>query len=95
MEIRPNDYVRHMPSGEEWVVCGINYKRNGLVPCGYPFPTLAKITDCELLESRDLPQTTEMKEALQRCGMSVYIEGTETGTYRIVKTEREGENDGK
>lgn len=51
-KIMPNDFVRHIPTGEEWVVCGVCYEIDELIPCGYPFPSLAKISDCELTESR-------------------------------------------
>lgn len=50
MKIRPNDFVRHTPTGEEWVVCGVDYRRNELIPSGYPFPTMAKIEDCVLFK---------------------------------------------
>lgn len=50
--IRPNDIVLHKPSGEKWVVAGVNYDEGRLIPMGYPFPSLAKIEDCELLEER-------------------------------------------
>jgi hypothetical protein len=72
--IRPNDFVKHIPSGEEWVVCGVNYSKNQLIPCGYPFPSLAKISDCELIESRNIPQSKEMKDALTQHGLSSFVE---------------------
>ena len=74
MKIRPNDYVLHNPTGEEWVVCGINYEQGYLVPCGYPFPSMAKIEDCELTESNGKPQDDEQREALRRYGLDSYIE---------------------
>ena len=74
MEIKPNDIVLHKPSGEKWVVCGVNYNKGQLIPCGYPFPTVAWIDDCVLMESDDAPQTEEMKNALIRCGSLSFIE---------------------
>lgn len=50
MPILPNDTVLHKPTGETWVVAGVNYETGELVPCGYPFPSVAKIADCELKE---------------------------------------------
>jgi len=50
--IKPNDIVLHKPSGEKWVVAGVNYDEGRLIPMGYPFPSLAYISDCELLEER-------------------------------------------
>lgn len=75
-KIRPNDIVKHIPSGEEWVVCGVNYDEcfPGLVPCGYPFPSLANIGDCELIERGNGIQSEEYKEALRRHGMERFIE---------------------
>lgn len=73
-KIRSNDFVKHIPSGEEWCVCGVNYEKDGLVPCGYPFPSMAKISDCELIESRNMLQNDGMRNALKRCGLESYIE---------------------
>lgn len=41
--IMPNDTVKHRPSGEIWVVCGVNHESGSLVPMGYPFPSIAKV----------------------------------------------------
>lgn len=75
MRIRPSDIVLHRPSGEEWVVCGVNNANGTLIPCGYPFPTVAKIADCELLEERFTAkgQPLEYIEALKKAGMEMYI----------------------
>lgn len=70
--IRANDFVLHRPTDEEWVVCGVNDKH--LIPCGYPFPTRADLADCELLESRSLPQPEEYKNALRQHGLESFIE---------------------
>ena len=51
-EIKPNDIVLHKPTGEKWVVAGVNYNEGNLVPMGDSFSTMAKIADCELLERR-------------------------------------------
>lgn len=48
--VRPSDTVLHKPSGETWVVCGVDREMGELIPCGYPFPSIAKIADCELIE---------------------------------------------
>jgi len=75
VSIRANDTVRHRPSGETWVVCGVWFKY--LIPCGYPFPTMALLEDCELLESRTEPQTPEMKKALMDAGYPMFVEEEE------------------
>ena len=74
MNIQANDIVKHIPSGEEWVVCGANYNLGTLIPCGYPFPTIANISDCELLEKRNMPQTIEQAAALIYHGFNSYME---------------------
>ena len=48
--IMPNDVVLHKPSGETWVVAAVDVGSGKLIPKGYPFPSLANIADCELLE---------------------------------------------
>lgn len=50
--IYPNDIVKHVPSGETWVVAGVDHQGGLLIPKGYPFPSIAKLADCELVESR-------------------------------------------
>lgn len=71
--IQPNDIVRHIPTGETWVVCGVNVEKGKLIPCGYPFPSMANISDCEIIERRNEPQTEEEIDALKRHGLESYI----------------------
>ena len=74
--IRPNDIVLHKPSGEKWVVAGVNYDEGKLVPMGYPFPSLANIADCELLERR-YPierQSDKVIRCFKDHGMTGYID---------------------
>lgn len=76
MRIRPSDIVLHKPSGETWVVCGVNREQGRLIPCGYPFPTVAKIEDCELIEERYTAkgQPEEYIKALRKHGYDSYID---------------------
>ncbi len=76
MNIKPNDLVLHKPSGEEWIVCGVNYDQGKLIPCGYPFPSRADISDCELIESRynNYPQSEEQIKALKQYGCTSFID---------------------
>lgn len=74
MKIRPNDTVKHIPSGETWCVCGVNYDQGYLIPCGYPFPSRGKISDCELSESRNRPQDEDMIDGLRKAHCESYIE---------------------
>lgn len=73
-KIRATDVVFHRPTGEEWVVCGVNEANGTLIPCGYPFPTMADISDCELRESSGQPQPEDYKRALRGHGLESYIE---------------------
>ena len=74
--IRPSDTVLHKPSGEKWVVCGVDYDKGELIPCGYPFPTLAKISDCELIEEcyHIYGQPEEYIKALRGHGLDRFID---------------------
>lgn len=49
-KIKAGDGVLHKPSGEQWYVLGVNYSEDRLCIAGYP-PSLAKISDCEYIES--------------------------------------------
>ena len=76
MMIRPSDVVLHKPTGETWVVCGVDHEKVELIPCGYPFPTLAKLTDCELVEEcyTAKGQPEEYIKALQERGLTRFID---------------------
>lgn len=75
-EIGPSDTVLHRPSGEHWVVCGVDPERDELIPCGWPFPTLAKLSDCELVEERYSKegQPEALKEALRKHALFRFVE---------------------
>ena len=73
--IRSNDTVFHRPSGETWVVCGVDNEKGELIPGGYPFPTLAKLSDCELIEAGDGKQPKEYADALKKEWLDRFIEG--------------------
>lgn len=74
--IKPNDVVLHKPSGEKWVVAGVNYGEGRLIPKGYPFPSLANIADCELLERRYEfeRQSDDVIKYFRDHGMTSYID---------------------
>ena len=77
--IKPNDVVLHKPSGEKWVVAGVNYDEGRLIPKGYPFPSLANIADCELLERRYefKRQSEDVIKYFRDHGMTSYIDAFE------------------
>jgi hypothetical protein len=69
------DHVRHIPTGEEWVVaCVIG---NRLSWCGWPEGTAA-LSDCELVEKA----TPEYRDALLR-KMATTGAGDHRGRYAI------------
>lgn len=76
MKIRPNDIVFHKPSGEKWVVAGVHYDGETFIPMGYPFPSLAKTEDCELVESHyeTEPQEENVIRALMGHGLESYVD---------------------
>ena len=47
MDIDTGDTVKHRPTGEEWLVAGVENGR--LMWCGYP-PGTADVADCDLIE---------------------------------------------
>lgn len=77
--IRAGDIVKHKPSNEKWLVCGVFDGQ--VIPCGYPFPTIASIEDCELIE-KGKGQTESMKRALLTHGLESFIEENEDGMER-------------
>ena len=70
MKIEQGDSVYHRPSRETWLVLGVNYKKGKLCVAGWP-PTMAKISDCELVEkgSRELTEE-ELKHREKEFGMN-------------------------
>ena len=84
--IMPNDTVKHRPSGETWVVCGVNHEDGSLIPMGYPFPSLAKVEDCELVERchENEPQSEDQIKALQAHGLTSYIDVRSACFHEII-----------
>ena len=39
---------RHKPTGEDWVLLGVNFEQNNVCVAGWP-PTMARLSDCENL----------------------------------------------
>lgn len=85
--IMPNDTVKHRPSGETWFVCGVNHESGSLVPMGYPFPSIANVEDCELIERRyeTEPQSEEQIKALQAHGLTGYIDARSACFHGIIR----------
>ena len=74
--IMPSDVILHRPTGETWTVCGVDHKAGRLIPCGYPFPTVARIEDCEVIERHyeTQYQTEEQIKALQKYELTSFID---------------------
>lgn len=74
--IMPNDTVLHKPSKETWVVAGVNFETRQIVPSGYPFPSIASLDDCELVErGYELERQSEhVINEFQRRGMLGFID---------------------
>ena len=74
--IMPNDIIIHKPSGETWVVAGVNHQTKEVVPKGYPFPSVAKLDDCEIIERRyEIEcQGVDVINAFKKAGMINFID---------------------
>lgn len=88
-DIMPNDTVLHKPTGETWVVCGVNRGLGTLIPCGYPFPSMARMEDCELIERgyEAEPQSREQIAALKKNHMESYIDTRSAQLHSINRRE--------
>lgn len=84
--IMPNDVVYHKPTSETWVVCGVNRDNETLIPCGYPFPSIARIMDCELVERRyEIDAQSEgYIKALQKHGLTSYVDARSAMLHGII-----------
>jgi hypothetical protein len=84
--IKPNDTVLHRPSGETWVVAGVNHGTGQLIPFGYPFPSIGKIVDCELLEKgyEREPQSEKTIRALMARGLDNFVDVTSAMLHGII-----------
>ena len=84
--IRPNDVVLHKPTGEKWVVAGVHYDGKTLVPMGYPFPSIADVADCELVESHyaSRPQEENVIRSLLAHGMESYVDAKSAKLHGIL-----------
>jgi len=75
-KIMPNDIIRHIPSGETLVVAGVNHVTKEICPKGYPFPSVVKMEDCELVERRYEfeCQSENVIRAFMKHGMQNFID---------------------
>lgn len=83
--IKPNDVVLHKPSGEKWVVAGVNQEAGYLIPCGWPFPSFARIDSCELAE-RNYEQEPQRKEVILQLlhkGLDGYVDARSAAFHGI------------
>lgn len=67
---------RHKPSGETWVVAGVDHAKRKVIPAGYPFPSVADAADCELLERRYETefQSEDVINEFKKLGMLNFID---------------------
>jgi hypothetical protein len=75
-KIMPNDVVLHKPTGEKIIVCGVNHEKGELVACGYPFPSIMKTADCEIVERNyeHECQSEEYIKNLIKYGLTSFID---------------------
>lgn len=53
-------HAYHIPSGEEWVILGINRQRDEVCAAGWP-ATIGKLSDCRLIENMGELSKEEMQ----------------------------------
>ena len=85
-KIMPNDVVWVKQTGEEIVVCGVNHEKGELIAMGYPFPSMFRIEDCELIERNyELEcQSMESINALKAEGLESFIDVTSAMFHGII-----------
>lgn len=64
--------VQKQAMRDGWIISG----GGRLIPCGYPFPTVARIEDCEVIERHyeTQYQTEEQIKALQKYELTSFID---------------------
>lgn len=72
--IRAGDMVRNTRTGERLIVAGVNYELNQFVPMGYPFPSIEKICEYEVVERDAVTVTEHIRNSLRNHHMESYIE---------------------
>lgn len=73
--MRASDTVLHVPTGETWVLCGVDKAQVRVVLCGYPFPSIGYVNDCKMIEPRiEDCQPQEYKDALLKYDLLSFIE---------------------
>ena len=74
--IKPNDIVTVKQTGEQIVVAGVDYEHGELIAKGWPFPSLFKIADCELMERcyETEPQSEDVIKELKNQGLTRFID---------------------
>lgn len=94
--IMPNDIIKHKPTGETWVVAGVNHQTRELVPMGYHFPSVAKVEDCEIIERRYEfeSQSEEVIKALKKAGMTNFIDFRSAMWHGLLRYAEDGERKG-
>lgn len=65
MPIETGDTVKHIPTGETWIVACV--EGNDLSWCGWP-EGMARLSDCELVEKATVQRRQELLESLAAMG---------------------------
>jgi len=65
MPIETGDTVKHIPTGETWIVACV--EGNDLSWCGWP-EGMARLSDCELVEKATVQRRQELLESLDAMG---------------------------
>lgn len=60
-------YAHHKPSGENWLILGVNPKTDKVCAAGWP-PSIGKLSDCENFEERHLIDDHERDHRVRTFG---------------------------
>lgn len=71
--MREADVVLHYPTGEKWVLGGVDYERDEVYPLGWP-ETIAKASHCLLVErATDAESDKLINELANKSGYDVRV----------------------
>lgn len=62
-------FAKHVPTGEDWYILGIDEEFDRVCAAGYP-PTIGKLSDCKELEKNEPLTESELKHRERRFGIN-------------------------
>lgn len=72
--LKANDYVIYLPSGEFLIVCGVSKDGQRFIPDGINFPQEMNVSDVDIQRHNHIPQTYAQKVKLEHKCLYDFIE---------------------